>query len=49
MRNMTNSPTTIASALKDLGAELGIAEADFGGRLKIEGKDPVVASSQWEK
>ena len=27
-----------------LGAALGISEADFGGKLNIEGKDPVVAS-----
>ncbi len=42
MRNMNNSQKTIASAL---GAELGISEADFGGKLKIEGKDPVSLQS----
>ena len=44
MRTMNNSQKTITSALEELGAELGVAEADFGGKLKIEGKDPVVAS-----
>src|SRR5512142_2804428 len=44
MRNMNNSQKTITNALQELGAELGISEADFGGKLKIEGKDPVVAS-----
>ena len=43
---MNNSQKTITSALEELGAELGISEADFGGSLKIEGKDPVVASKQ---
>ena len=41
---MNNSQKTITSALEELGAELGISEADFGGKVKIEGKDPVVAS-----
>lgn len=41
---MNNSQKTITSALKELGSELGISETDFGGKLKIEGKDPVVAS-----
>ncbi len=41
---MNSSQKTITSALEELCAELGISEADFGGRLKIEGKDPVVAS-----
>ncbi len=40
----TKHSKTIASALEELGAELGISEADFGGRLKIEGKYPVAAS-----
>src|SRR5512137_1484068 len=44
MRGMSNSPKTIAGALVELGTELGLSEADFGGTLKIEGKDPVVAS-----
>ena len=44
MRTMNNSQKTITSALEELGAELGVSEADFGGKLKIEGKDPVVAS-----
>ncbi len=35
---------TINSALAELGTELGISEADFGGKVNIEGKDPVVAS-----
>ncbi|MGE5894805.1 MAG: hypothetical protein ACM34I_12170 [bacterium] len=40
MRNINNSQKTITSALEELGAELGISEADFGGKLKIEGKIP---------
>ena len=43
MRKMSNSPKTIASALEELGAELGISEADVG-KVKIEDKDPVNAS-----
>ncbi len=43
---MNNSQKTITSALEELGAELGISEADIGGKVKIEGKDPVVASKQ---
>lgn len=30
--------------LEELGAKLGISEIDFGGKLKIGCKDPVVAS-----
>ncbi len=41
---MTHTPKTITSALAELSAELGIWAADFGGQVKIEGKDPVVAS-----
>ena len=44
MKTTNNSPKTVSSALAELGAELGISEADLGGSLKIEGKDPVVAS-----
>lgn len=35
---------TLQSALKELREELGISEQDFGGKLTISGKDPVVAS-----
>jgi crotonobetainyl-CoA:carnitine CoA-transferase CaiB-like acyl-CoA transferase len=41
---MNSAQKPITSALEELCAELGISEADFGGKLKIEGKDPVVAS-----
>src|SRR5512136_565710 len=44
MRSMNNSQKTITSAHKELSAVLGISEADFGGKLEIEGKDPVIAS-----
>lgn len=44
MRNINNNEKNITSALEELGAELGISEEDFGGKLKIEGKDPVVCS-----
>ena len=46
MRDMNVSKKTITGALAELGAELGISEADFGGKVKIEGKDPVVASKR---
>jgi|GEM_PF-6803289 len=46
MRDMNVSKKTITSALEELGAELGISETDFDGKVKIEGKDPVVASKQ---
>ena len=46
MRDMNVSKKTITGALEQLGAELGISEADFGGKVKIEGKDPVVASKR---
>lgn len=46
MRNMNNSQQAITSTLEEPGAELGISEADFDGKVKIEGKDPVVASKQ---
>jgi hypothetical protein len=36
MKNMNNSQKTITSALEELGAELGISEADFGGKVKSE-------------
>jgi crotonobetainyl-CoA:carnitine CoA-transferase CaiB-like acyl-CoA transferase len=35
---------TTASALLELSEELGISEADMGGKVTIEGKDPLVAS-----
>ena len=44
MEAVINSHQTIASALEELGKELGISESDFGGTVKIEGKDPIVAS-----
>jgi crotonobetainyl-CoA:carnitine CoA-transferase CaiB-like acyl-CoA transferase len=44
MRQVGETQKTITVALNELSAELGISEADFGGKLKIEGKDPVVAS-----
>lgn len=37
-------PLTVSSALEQLCAEIGISEADFGGKVHIKGKDPVVAS-----
>jgi hypothetical protein len=43
---MSTSQNSTTSALEELGAELGISEADFDGKVKIEGKDPVVASKQ---
>ena len=46
MRDMNVSRKTITSALEELGAELGISEADFDGKVKSESKDPVVASKQ---
>jgi len=36
---MIVSQKTIASPLEELGTELGISEADFGGKVKVEGKD----------
>ena len=42
--SMNNPPKTITSALEELSAALCISEADFGGKVTIEGKDPVVAS-----
>jgi hypothetical protein len=42
---MNDSHKTMTSALKELGAELGITEADFDGKVKIEGQDPAIASS----
>ncbi len=44
MRNVNDTQKTITSALKELGGELGISEADFDGKVKIEGKDPVITS-----
>lgn len=44
MNTINNTPKTLTSALKELSTELGISEADFGGKLTIEGKDPIVAS-----
>lgn len=41
---MNVSQKTITSALEELGAELGISEADIGGKVKIEDKDPVVGT-----
>ena len=42
--NLAIPGKTVTSALAELCAELGISEDDFGGKLKSEGKDPVVAS-----
>jgi hypothetical protein len=44
MGSTNNSQKSIASALAELSAELGISDEDFGGKLKIEGEDPVIAS-----
>jgi hypothetical protein len=43
---MNVSKKTITGALEELGVEFGISEADFDGKVKIEGKDPVVASKR---
>ncbi len=32
MRNVNNTQKTVTSAIEELGAELGISEADFGGK-----------------
>lgn len=42
MSTTNNSPKTIAIA--ELSGEFGISEADPGGKLKIQGKDPIVVS-----
>ncbi len=42
---MNRSPKSITSALEEPGAELGISEWDSGDKLKIERKDPVLASN----
>ena len=36
---MSISQKILTSALAELGAELGISDADIGGKVKIEGKD----------
>ena len=46
MRDMNVSKKTITGTIEELSAELGISGADVGGKVKIEGKDPVVASKQ---
>ena len=41
---MNHPQNTIINAIAEPGAELGTSEADFCGKVKIEGKDPVIAS-----
>ncbi|NLH71701.1 MAG: hypothetical protein GX456_01450 [Verrucomicrobia bacterium] len=43
---MNVSKKTITGALEELGAELGTSEADFCGKVKIEGKDPVIEKTK---
>lgn len=38
MRNMNHSQQTITSAIEELGAEIGISEADFDGKVKTRAK-----------
>ena len=45
MRGINHTQKNVTRALEELGAALGISEQDFDGKLKIEGKDPVVASN----
>ncbi len=44
MKSVSDAQKSITSALEELGTELGISGADFGGNVEIEGQDPIVAS-----
>lgn len=46
MRDMNVLKKSLVGALEELRTELGVSEAAFDGKVKIEGKDPVVASRQ---
>lgn len=41
---MSHPQKTVTNVLEKPGAELGVSEAACGGKVKIEGKDPVIAS-----
>ena len=48
MRNMDNTQKTITSALEELGAELGISEADFDVKVNVRNAVCNLAAPQIE-
>src|SRR5512139_889092 len=43
---MSHPQNTITNALAEPGAMLGVSEADVGGKVKIEGKDPIIEKTK---
>jgi hypothetical protein len=48
MRNVNITQKTVTSALEELGAELGISEADFGGKVNVRNAVCNLAAPQVE-